>query len=62
MTYEELTEVGDTVFEEYLPKVSAKTRKEFLDALFTELEEQGALDVDDEIVLSEDEDLPDEED
>lgn len=62
MTYEELTEAGDAVFEEYLPKVSQKTRKEFLDALFTELEEQGALDVDDEIVLSEDEDLPDEED
>ena len=61
MTYEELTEVGDTVFEEYLPKVSGKLRKEFLDALFTELEEQGALDVDDEIVQSEDEDLPDDE-
>ena len=62
MTYEELTEVGDAVFEEYLPKVSQKTRKEFLDALFTELEDQGALDVDDEIVLSDDEDLPDDED
>lgn len=61
MTYDELTEVGDAVFDEYLPKVSAKTRKEFLDALFTELEDQGALDVDDEIVMSDDEDMPSDE-
>lgn len=61
MTYEELTEVGDAVFDEYLPKVSAKLRKEFLDALFTELETQGALDCDDEIAVGEDEDMPDDE-
>lgn len=50
MTYDEAIEVGDVVFDEYLPKVSAKQRKVFLDALFSELEERGSLEIEDEVV------------
>jgi hypothetical protein len=40
-----MIEVGDAVFDEYLPKVSSALRQQFLNALLTELEEQGALTV-----------------
>lgn len=62
MTYDELVEIGEVVFDEYLPKVSGKQRKVFMDALFTELEDRGALDIEDEVVPAEDNDLPDEDD
>jgi hypothetical protein len=65
VTYDELTEVGNTVFEEYLPKTGAKARKVFLDALFTELEDLGALEVDDDIPTGDGDDddvVPDDED
>lgn len=49
MTYNELLEIGEVAFDEYLPKVSAKARRAFLDALFTELEDVAVLEIEDEI-------------
>lgn len=46
MTYEDAMDIGDEVFSEYLPKVSDRTRRTFLVALFAELEDSGALDLD----------------
>jgi hypothetical protein len=61
MTYNELLEVADVAFDEYLPKMNGKTRRAFLDALFTELEDLGVLTVDDEVPepLSQDNDEDD---
>lgn len=61
MTYAELLEIGEVAFDEYLPKVSAKARKVFLDALFTELEDVGALEVEDQIGNEDDADPGDDE-
>lgn len=61
MTYEELTEIGNAVFDEYLPKVSGKLRKVFLDALFTELEEHCVIDIEDKILPVDDSEVTDEE-
>lgn len=61
MTYAEMMEIGEVAFDEYLPKVSAKVRKVFLDALFTELEDGGALDIEDEVPSPDDVADPDDE-
>lgn len=45
MTYEEIAELADAVFDEYIPKTSPKVRRAFLDALVSELERQEAIDV-----------------
>lgn len=59
MTYDEITEVGNEFFDEYMPKTGAKTRKAFLDAFLTELEDNGALNIDDEIAPGDDDEVPD---
>jgi len=58
MTYNEIVEVSDIVFDEYLPKVSAKLRKVFMDALLSELEERGGIELEDDgDFVSDDEDV-----
>ena len=54
MTYEEIVEIADSVFDEYMPKATAKTRTAFVNSFLAELEDRNAI----EIVDS----LPDEED
>lgn len=49
MTYDEMVDIANVVFDEYLPKTNGKTRKAFCDALFSELEEQGTLEIEDDI-------------
>lgn len=45
MTYEDTLEIADAVFDEYLPKVGPRSRKQFLDALFAELTHVGVMDM-----------------
>ena len=50
MTYDEVVEVAEFAFDEYLPKAGPATaRKAFVDALLSELEERGALNLEDEL-------------
>jgi hypothetical protein len=49
MTRNEALELGNDVFEEYLPKVKKKDRVNLLAMLFEELEVGGALDLEDGI-------------
>lgn len=46
MTYAEIMEIAGSLFDEYLPKVSQKSRKAFMDGLLDELESDGCLTVD----------------
>jgi len=56
MTYDEMLEIGEAVFDEYLPKTSARLRRSVLDTLFSELEDRGALEIEDTLVISDTED------
>jgi hypothetical protein len=56
MTYDEMVEIADAVFDEYLPKANGKIRKAFCDALFSELEDRGSLEIEDQIPEGEYED------
>lgn len=44
MTFEEAIDIGDQIFDEYLPKTSNTTRRKILVALFAELEDAGVMD------------------
>lgn len=43
MTYEEAFEIGQSVFEEYMPKTRGRSRSVFLEEFLSELENAGAL-------------------
>jgi hypothetical protein len=47
MTYNALMELGETLFDEYLPKVKRADRKQFLEELFGELSSCDALTIED---------------
>ena len=47
MTYEEAIDVGNALFDEYFPNAKGKTRTTFLNSLFDELTEMGALELED---------------
>lgn len=59
MTYEEIVEICDAVFEEYLPEVKKKARRTFIDELLTELEFNEVLTVTPEAALDTDQDFLD---
>ena len=48
ITRTEAMEIGHELFDEYLPKVSTKARTEYLAALFSELSEFGALELEED--------------
>lgn len=54
MTREDFLEVGTDVFSEYLPKIKASERKQFLEALLDELVVREMLALDDDAEVSDD--------
>lgn len=54
MTYEEAVEMCNMLFDEYLPKVAASTRRDFIDAMISEFENADALELEDGVPLAED--------
>jgi hypothetical protein len=57
MTYEEYLELGDVLFDEFLAKVPAATRRDFMDSLASELESAGVLELEDGPQADEEDDV-----
>lgn len=46
MTYNEIVEIGEAVFEEYAPKINSRNRRAIIDSFINELESSEVLAID----------------